>query len=67
MTLKELGYEYLEQEKVLRSRLRKLRELAKAGDDPLLRRRIYYLSQEATHCRKTGKYLISYYEKGGEQ
>ncbi len=63
MTLKELGYEYLAQEKALRARLR---ELKKSGqpDSPLLRRRMYYLYLEATDCHKIGMHLVNYYKEG---
>lgn len=62
MTLKELGYQYLEQEKQLRARLK---ELQQQGDEenPVLRRRMYYLTREALECRKIGRYLITYYEE----
>jgi hypothetical protein len=63
MTLQELGLEYLEQEKVLRNRLQELRRQYEQQEDLLLRRRIYYLTQEATHCGKIGKYLLHYYEE----
>ena len=67
MTLYELGMEYLEQEAVLRKRLRELRALAKQEETPLLRRRIYYLATEAAACHETGEYLIRYHNEGGEQ
>ncbi len=63
MTLYELGLEYLAQEAVLRKRLAKLREEAKQRETPLLLRRIYYLTTEAAACKKTGEYLIHYYEE----
>lgn len=63
MTLQELGYQYLAQETQLRKRLKELRRLPEAQTDPLLRRRIYYLMTEAADCRKTGRYLVSYYDR----
>ncbi len=67
MTLYELGQEYLAQEKVLRQRLKELRRLP-GRKEGVLRRRIYYLTTEATACHKIGLYLIHYYgeENHGE-
>ena len=63
MTLQVLGAEYLRQAKVLQKRLHQLREQAKINDDPILQQRIYYLTTEVTECRKTGEYLLHYYEE----
>lgn len=61
MTLKELGMEYLQQEKDLRIRLKQLRASAGMSPDAVMKRRMYYLACEATDCRKLGRYLVSYY------
>ncbi len=65
MTLAELGAEYLAQEEALRRRLRQVRAEQPQEDDALWRRRVYYLAAEAAECKKIGRYLLHYYNKGG--
>jgi hypothetical protein len=63
MTLQKLGQQYLQQEKLLRQRMRELKAQQLIHATPLLRRRIYYLAQEAAHCGKIGRELTHYYDK----
>ena len=63
MTLRELGEQYLQQEATLRRRFHELKAAPHDPEDRAYERRLYYLQCEALDCKKTGYYLIHYYDK----
>jgi len=69
MTLKELGREYLEGEKLLRAKITELRakleETVGTRDRENLTARINALYAEALEAHRTGTFLCEYYEGDG--
>ncbi|HCC34621.1 MAG TPA: hypothetical protein DEQ02_02880 [Ruminococcaceae bacterium] len=68
MTVKELGMQYLSEEKILRGRIAILRKNLKTftGNDLIcLQERLQGLYFMARNCKQTGYYLINYYDCAG--
>lgn len=65
-SLKQLGMQYLESERLLRERIQKLRETEKAvsgKEEKELQTRILILITQARDCKRTAMELINYYEE----
>lgn len=63
MTLQQLGYQYLEEEKKIREKIRQLRELLGEEKDRDLEMRIQDLYTTAINLHSTGEYLVNYYQQ----
>lgn len=66
MTLNQLGQQYLEQEKIIKSRITQIRPLLKTlrgNEHKAVLNRINILYSMARDCRETGDYLKLYYKE----